>query len=210
MYLDLQEPDKVTNPLSPKVVPPCYSLHLQLHIFKVDFCNFLFLSLSLMMTFDAWLKVLFHWWSKQNCGHQKNMLYVCWKILQTVNAIFHLQYALYGNLLTGWTCEVLLDALSLKKYYAAVFLWIHVHVKWNHVGFDSLCISTSYLLAIVSVMGPSHSKLSWEMLSAQLFIYWHLFHCAVTYMYMYMSIYFVFIETNYNKYYILSCIVLCF
>lgn len=39
------------------------------------------------------------------------------------------------------------------------------------------------------------------------FIYWHLFHCAVTYMYMYMSIYFVFIETNYNKYYILSCIV---
>lgn len=97
--------------------------------------------------------------------------------------------------------------LSFKKYYAAVFLWIHVHVKWNHVGFDSLCISTSYLLAIVSVMGPSHSKLSWEMLSAQLFIYWHLFHCAVTYMYMYMSIYFVFIETNYNKYYILSCIV---
>lgn len=115
MYLDLQEPDKVTNPLSPKVVPPCYSLHLQLHIFKVDFCNFLFLSLSLMMTFDAWLKVLFHWWSKQNCGHQKNLLYVCWKFLQTVNVIFHLQYALYGNLLTGWTCEVLLDAFIFEE-----------------------------------------------------------------------------------------------
>lgn len=111
----------------------------------------------------------------------KNLLYVFWKILQTLIKSFVFSM-LWPFTHWFWTCEVLLDVFYIvEKKLCICLLWIHVHVKWNHVRFDSLCISSPYLLAIVSVMGPSHSKLSWEMWSALLFIYWHLFHCAVTY-----------------------------